>query len=46
MKRHQLAPYCLPIVYAVIAVIVIVGLTGIAIRALSFDAWDWIKGAA
>lgn len=46
MKRHQLAPYCLPVVYVVIAVIVIVGLTGIAIRALSYGAWDRIKGAA
>ena len=46
MRRYQLAPYFLPIVYSVIAVIVIVGLTGIAIRALSYTAWDWIKGEA
>ena len=41
MRRCQLAPYLMPIVYAVIAVIVIVGLTGIALRALSDEVWDW-----
>ena len=46
MNKAQVAPYLMPIVYAVIAVIVVIGLTGIALRALSFSAWDWVKGAA
>jgi hypothetical protein len=31
----------MPIVYAVIAVIVVIGLSGIAARALSDEVWDW-----
>ena len=46
MNKAQVAPYLMPIVYAVVAVIVVVGLAGIAIRALSYGAWDLIKGAA
>lgn len=34
MNKAQVAPYLMPIVYAVIAVIVVIGLVGITARAL------------
>ena len=31
----------MPIIYTVIAVIVVIGLVGITARALSNEVWDW-----
>jgi len=42
MTRKQLAPYALPAVYFVVVLIVIAGLSFIAIRALSCEGLEFV----
>lgn len=43
INRTKLAPYVMPIVYFFMGVILVIGLTLIAIRAAFYEFVEWIK---
>lgn len=43
INRSKIAAYVMPIVYFVVGVIIVIGITLIAIRAIGYDVVEWVK---
>lgn len=41
MKRQQLAPILMPLVYVIVCMVCVIGMICIAIRALAYSAWEF-----